>query len=421
MKQEDLDREFRALVDFARGSRVPTGFAYMDEEGGVDLERPVELWISGRMTHIFALATMYGIEGSRELMDHGVKSLSRYFYDPVYGGWYSSIEANPASDGNGLPVNDRKEAYAQAFVILAASSALAAGSEEAQALLEKALAEQLEHWYDPKTGKVAESWDRSFTEAEDYRGINANMHTVEASLAAADVLGDVELLDRATRVLKFVYDQASQRDWRIPEHFDREWQVIPDYNVDEPAHPFRPYGVTPGHALEWARLMLHARGALRNAGREVDPWMLEGAQALMEAAIRDGWDVDGEPGFVYTTDFDGHPIVHERMHWVLCEAIGLAAVLAQALEDEGENEKATRLREQMEEWWDYAQQYLVEAPGRWTHELDSDNVKSTGTWSGKPDVYHAAQMVLLPRLPVAPTFAAALRDGLLEESETSRQ
>ena len=32
-----------------------------------------------------------------------------------------------------------------------------------------------------------------------------------------------------------------------------------DYNRDQPAHPFRPYGVTPGHGLEWSRLTVQAR------------------------------------------------------------------------------------------------------------------------------------------------------------------
>jgi hypothetical protein len=31
-------------------------------------------------------------------------------------------------------------------------------------------------------------------------------------------------------------------------------------------------------------------------------------------------------------------------------------------------------------------------------------------WAGKPDVYHAYQAVLIPRLPLAAAPAAALRD-----------
>ena len=37
---------------------------------------------------------------------------------------------------------------------------------------------------------VVEQWDETFSTLDDYRGVNANMHTVEAFLAAADALGD---------------------------------------------------------------------------------------------------------------------------------------------------------------------------------------------------------------------------------------
>lgn len=412
MNDDDLIEEFYALIDFARGSKVPTGFGYMDEDGVVDPSRPVELWISARMTHVFALATMISVKGAREQMDHGVQSLLRYFRDHDNGGWYSSIEAEPDPKGRGIPANDAKEAYAQAFVILAASSAVAAGSQEARALLDTALAEQMEHWHDPETGMVSESWDRTFTHAEKYRGINANMHTVEAELAASDVLGDIELLERATRVLRFVYDQAWPMSWRIPEHYTTDWEVIADYNKDQPAHPFRPYGVTPGHAFEWSRLMLHARGSRIAAGLTVGDWMLDGARALFESAVSDAWAVDGADGFVYTTDFDGNPVVRARMHWVLCEAIGAAVVLAKTLEAEGES--TAELHEQIRQWWHYALENLIVAPGQWNHELDATNTKSTQTWAGKPDVYHAVQMTLLPIVGATPTFAAALSRGRAE-------
>ena len=35
---------------------------------------------------------------------------------------------------------------------------------------------------------------------------------------------------------------------------------------------------------------------------------------------------------VYTVDFEGTPVVRERMHWVVCEAIGAAASLHRAQE-----------------------------------------------------------------------------------------
>ena len=88
MDNRELSQEFRALVEFAKGSKVPAGFAYMDVNGVPDPSKPLELWINCRMTHIFALADMLGVQGTREYMDHGVAALSNYFRDQVYGGWF---------------------------------------------------------------------------------------------------------------------------------------------------------------------------------------------------------------------------------------------------------------------------------------------------------------------------------------------
>ena len=53
----DLEAEGERLLGFARASVHPDGgFGWLDDDGRLDLTRPVELWISCRMTHVFALA-----------------------------------------------------------------------------------------------------------------------------------------------------------------------------------------------------------------------------------------------------------------------------------------------------------------------------------------------------------------------------
>ena len=74
---------------------------------------------------------------------------------------------------------------------------------------------------------------------------------------------DRRYIDRALRILRrVVHEFARDADWRLPEHFDAQWQVLPDYNRDRPADQFRPFGVTIGHVLEWSRLALNARHTL---------------------------------------------------------------------------------------------------------------------------------------------------------------
>ena len=88
------------------------------------------------------------------------------------------------------------------------------------------------------------------------------MHMVEAFLAAGDATGDPAWFDRALQIAeRLIGEVASTHDWRVVEHFDEQWRPLPDYNADQPRHPFRPFGITPGHGLEWARLLLQVRAA----------------------------------------------------------------------------------------------------------------------------------------------------------------
>ena len=386
----DLEEEGDRLLAFARASVHPDGgFGWLSEDGTLDAGRPVELWITCRMTHVFALAHLLGRPWAAELVDHGVAALTGRFRDPVHGGWYAAVDP----DG---PVTRGKTAYEHAFVLLAASSAAAAGRPGADALLAEALAVVDEHFWDDDAGMVVEEWDESWTVLDGYRGVNASMHMVEALLAAGDT-------GRAERVVtRVVHGFARSNGWRIPEHFDDSWTPLPDYHRDEPAHPFRPYGATVGHWFEWARLTLSLRAALGDAA---PGWMLDDAVALFDTGVREGWAVDGAEGFVYTVDWDGAPVVRQRMHWVVCEALAAAATLRAVTGDQ-----MYAICEA--QWWSYADRCLVDRDGgSWYHELDPANRPAAGTWSGKPDVYHAFQATLAPRLPAWPPFARALADS----------
>ena len=146
------------------------------------------------------------------------------------------------------------------------------GDRAARELLDDALGVLLEHFWDDDFGMVVEQWDESFSTLDPYRGVNANMHTVEALLSAADVLDDPGLRDRALRILtRVVHELAASHEWRIPEHFDESWAPILDYNLEAPADPFRPYGATIGHWLEWARLALHLRAGTGRCSTRLAP------------------------------------------------------------------------------------------------------------------------------------------------------
>jgi sulfoquinovose isomerase len=93
------------------------------------------------------------------------------------------------------------------------------------------------------------------------------------------------------------------------------------------------------------------------------------------------------------------------LHWVHCEASAAASAL---LKRTGEAQYETWYRR----FWEFSDGCLIDRiHGSWHHELDPQNRPSAEIWGGKPDLYHAWQAVLIPRLPLAPSMACALAQG----------
>ena len=395
--REWLHAQARSLLTFGRRTPSADGGAYwLDERGNPLPQNGIHAWITARTVHVYSLGHLMGIPGCTPIAQAALDGLTGRLHDSEYGGWLASVGQHDA-DGT-------KAAYAHAFVLLAASSGVTAGLDGAEALLADAQRVLLDRFWDEDAGLAVDEWDRTFGTLDSYRGINANMHLVEACLAAADVTGDHAWLERACRISQFVVTQAETNNWRIPEHFDADWHPQLELNRDRPGDQFKPYGATVGHALEWSRLLIHLEAAL-GADNHTD-WLTP-ATALFDRAVTDGWAADGADGFVYTTDWSGQPVVRERMHWVIAEALGAAVTLWHRTRD-------AAYANWYAQWWDYTQRYVIDHEnGSWHHELNADNRPAATVWAGKPDLYHAFQATLLPLLPLTPSFATAIAQGQL--------
>ncbi len=383
--------EARRLIDFGRAAASPVGFGRLDRFGRVEPATAIDGVITARMTYCFAIGVLIGRPGCAELAAHGVAALRSPFHDQQHGGFFGTVPA----DGAG----DRKQAYLHAFVILAAATAARAGIPGAADLLDRALAILDRRFWSERDGALIESWDRPFRAAEAYWGANANMHGVEALLAAYGQTADETWRDRALAIADtFVNRHARAADWMLPEHFGLDWRVDHDYNADRRADEFRPYGVTPGHLLEWSRLLLE----LRSTFQEPPSWLIEASRRLYDTAFDRGWRIDGAAGFVYTVDRAGRPVVRTRPHWVLAEAIGATATWHHLSREPVFGERLAMLT-------GYAERFLIDHDhGSWHHELGPDNRPARTLWGGKPDLYHALQASLLTELPLGSSLAARL-------------
>ena len=369
---------------------------YLGDDGTPWMDRPRETWITCRMAHVYSIGKMLGYDGCAELAAKAIKGISNELYDKKSSGWYAGLSAN----GEILP---DKQCYAHAFVILAGTSAYLAGINGAKELLDKALEVFDDKFFNEKEGLAVDTWNTEFTELSSYRGLNANMHTVEAFLAAADALSDEKYRVRAGRIIDRVLSWAKDNGWRIPEHFRSDWTPDLECNIDNKTDQFKPYGATPGHGIEWARLIVQWAMSTYSNDNDAQNNYIDAAKNLYNTAVNDSWCKNGEPGIAYTTDWDGNPVVTDRMHWTLAEAINTSAVLYNVTKD-------TKYCDDYSMFVEYLDKYVHDKKnGSWFHQLDEHNKLIGTVWPGKADLYHAFQSTLIPYSEVSVSIAKAVK------------
>ncbi len=382
-----------SLLRFHRATLSADGhFGELDDDGAlIDSGGPQKLLVVARMVHSYALGELVGLPGCEPVVERGLEALWREHRDERLGGYWEQAGAQQSGAAH-------KTAYGHAHVLLAASSAWRAG-HDARALCEDVAEVLDERFWSEEDGASRDAFSAEWSELEPYRGANANMHLCEAYLAAYDATGDQVFATRAERIGALVIERhARARGWMLPEHYDEDWGPILDYNRDHLDHPFRPYGVTVGHLLEWSRLLRGIAAATGEVG-----WTAEAARGLFATAVEVGWDT-ALGGLAYTVDFDGRQANPHRYWWPIAEGIAASAVHA-------ETEPNVAYEAWYRRFWDFAAAHLIDhARGGWYAQLDEQNRRIAGPWYGKPDLYHALQACLVPLVPRGASVAGALAE-----------
>jgi sulfoquinovose isomerase len=365
------------------------GFSALDNAGRAIAGPAVRpLHETSRMVHCFAIGHLLGRPGAADFVDHGMAALLHRHRDSAHGGYFWSF------DDEG-PREREKLAYGHAFVLLAASSAKIVGHPRADQLLAD-ISETLDRrFWEPEYGASAEEFADDWSPISSYRGQNSNMHLTEALLAAFEATGERNYLSRAESIADLILRRlAASEAWRVPEHFHSDWTIDREYKGSD---MFRPFGTTPGHWLEWARLALQLWAL---GGRRLD-WLPAAAKGLFAQSTDSGWDpVRG--GFYYTVDWSGAPRIRDRLWWPCCEGIGAAAFL-----------HALEKQPTYEDWyrriWNFSARHLIDGrEGGWRPQLDDKLEPVAGYFTGKPDLYHALQACLIPLYPTDGSLTRAI-------------
>ena len=329
--------------------------------------------ISARAVHCYAIAALLGRPGARAIVDHGMDFLWNYHRDKINGGYFWSVK-----DG---PFDSNKQGYGHAFVLLAAASAKLIDHPLADAMLADITQILDTKFWEEEHGAAAEEFtvDWQPIEGSNYRGQNSNMHLAEALMAAFEAIGDVEYLRKAKLIANRVIRKAAgSLGWRVGEHFHRDWAINREYYHSN--EMFRPAGTTPGHSLEWARLVLQ----LWVLDGKQEPWMPQAAKNLFSQAMKCGWDKT-KGGFFYTLDWNDAPSKRSKLWWPACEGVAAAHFLNELCPDPIYELVYRKI-------WDFiAQHFIDQRNGGWNEELTEDLSPSYGLFPGKGDIYHSLQ------------------------------
>jgi mannose/cellobiose epimerase-like protein (N-acyl-D-glucosamine 2-epimerase family) len=289
---------------------------------------------------------------------HGLRFLRDVHRDRERGGYAWQLGH---ADGAWRVADPANQCYGLVHVALAYAHAHAAGVPEARDWLAETFDLLERRFWEPAHGLYADVASADWSWREPYRGQNANMHACEAWLAAHAATGEAIYLDRAATIARNIcVRQADLTGGLVWEHYDSDWSPDWTYAKGDFSNGYRPWGFQPGHQTEWTKLLLQLHA------RRPEPWLVERARRLFDAAFARAWD-PAHGGLVYSLEPDLTVANHDRYAWVQVESAAAAALLARATGDEGYWERYDRL-------WAYCWAHMVDhVHGSWHRILGRRN------------------------------------------------
>lgn len=360
----------------------PSGgfYHFFLDDGSVYDRSTRHLVSSSRFVFDYAMAyRQFGGADYLAAVRHGLAFLRAVHRNPDSGAYVWELDWR---DGKKAVLDGTNHCYGLAFVLLAYAHALMAGVSEARAYLEETFDLMERHFWQAQDGLYADEASADWSTLAPYRGQNANMHACEAMLAAFDATGETRYLHRAeTLARNITLRQAGLSEGKIWEHYHPDWSIDWNYNLDDKANLFRPWGFQPGHFTEWSKLLLILE---RHSARLAGPsdWLAPRAAQLFEAALASAWDAE-HSGIFYGVDPDGAVCDADKYFWVQAESLAAAALLGARTGD-------ARYWTWYDKIWHYSWDHFIDHQhGAWYRILDRNNQKMSTQKSpaGKTD-YH---------------------------------
>jgi len=248
-------------------------------------------------------------EEHKKLATRAFEFLSKYFYDPEYGGLFWSINADKT------PKDTKNQIYALAFAIYGLSEYYIISKDEKALEIAINLYLQIErHSYDSINGGYLEAFTRDWKpiadlrlsekDANEKKTMNTHLHIVEAYANLFKVWKDKKLQNVIVTLLQTIEKHfINTETGHLRLFFNEEWIEKPDV-------------ISYGHDIEAAWLLLQCAEISedKNLITNYKKYAIQMAEVTQE-----GLDADG--GLWYELDPKNNELIAEKHWWVQAEAL----------------------------------------------------------------------------------------------------
>ena len=350
--QENLAATLHDILKFWQHTMPDTihgGFIGAVHLGGKKFsEAPKGAVLHARILWTFSTAALQlRDESIRQTADYSYNWFSEHFFDTVSGGIFWSV------DYTGLPLETKKQVYAQGFAIYALSAYYRLTGNETALKQAIELFHLLEkHSYDPVYGGYFEAFTREWETIEDLRlsekdanekkTMNTHLHVLEGYTLLYKVWPDAELRKKIIGLLTIFKEKIIEKSTSTQGlFFDENW-VRKDSLISF------------GHDIEASWLLQEAAEVLGD-----DDWIGYTKELAVKMAFASLKGIDSDGGMWHEYDVAHHHLVKEKHWWPQAEAmVGYFNVW--------QNSGDSFFLDQVHKSWNFISQYLIDKQfGEW--------------------------------------------------------
>ena len=309
----------------------------LDFSGRAILGQPRRVRVQSRQVYTFSEAARRGwLERGEEIAARGFRRL----VETACPGAAARGCVHLINDAGGI-VDDRRDLYDQAFLLLACAARLAAGDRAAAEIVESTLTFLDAELASPFGGYLESDHNVS------PRRQNPHMHLFEAMMALFAATGDAQYLLRARALEDLFNTRFLDRNFGVLREFFRD-----DWTIDAQKGDF----LEPGHMVEWV-FLLDQFEALSGEDRGEEKQMLFHAALSARAG-------DDYPFLPNCKRIETDAKRDARRLWPQLEALKAAVIMDRCNMPNASSYAADLIDGIFEEYFDEA------TPGIWRDEID---------------------------------------------------